>query len=331
MPQSIWQKLKEKNTPILAMAPMEGYTDSAMRQLVKTIVPDIVGYTEFTSADAIRYNSKKSQQKLYFVEEERPIIVQLFGKNTENFIEAAKWVEDQGADGLDINMGCPAKKVVASEHGSAMIKNPDKAAELVHILKQHTSLPISVKTRIGFATADKDHFFNFTQKLIDAGAEALAVHGRTSKQGYTGLADWSFVYELKEKHPDIFIIGNGDIRTGQDAKEKTKNLDGIMVGRALIGNPWIMKEIYEGLHGRDFLAESIPFPDRVPTILTHCNLLVETKGQKVAMLEIRKHLASYIKGLRNATEYRTELVRVESPEQVKEIFDRILAEKLWEN
>jgi len=329
MKTSIWQKLKA-NSPILAMAPMEGYTDSAMRQLVKLITRNILCYTEFTSADAIRYNSEKSKQKLFFTKEERPIIVQLFGKNTENFIEAAKWVEDKGADGIDINMGCPAKKVVASEHGSAMIKDPNKAAELVHTLKQNTSLPISVKTRIGFATADKEHFLNFTQKLIDAGTEALAVHGRTSKQGYTGKADWSFVYELKEKHPDIFIIGNGDIRTGKEAKEKTKNLDGIMVGRALIGNPWIMKEIYEGINKRDFLAESIPFPARVPTILKHCQLLVETKGEKVAMLEIRKHLASYIKGLHNATKYRNQLVRVKNQTQVKEIFDQILAEKLWE-
>lgn len=326
---NIWQQLK-KQTPILAMAPMEGYTDSPMRQLVKTIVPDLLCYTEFTSADAIKYNSEKSKQKLYFVEEERPIIVQLFGKNTENFIEAAKWVEQQGANGLDINMGCPAKKVVASEHGSAMIKAPEKAAELVHTLSKAVSLPISVKTRVGFAEANRDHFFKFTQNLIDAGAQALAIHGRTSKQGYTGQADWSFVYELKEKHPEIFIIGNGDIRTNQDAKEKLKNLDGIMVGRAVIGNPWAMKEIYEGLQGRDFQADTIPFPEKVPTILKHAELLQEVKGQKVAMLEIRKHLAAYTRGIRNGAEYRTELVQVESLDQVHEILQRILKEQFSE-
>lgn len=326
---NVWQQLKSK-TPVLAMAPMEGYTDSAMRQLVKTIVPDILCYTEFTSADAIKYNSEKSKQKLFFVEEERPVIVQLFGKNIENFIEAAKWVEDQGADGLDINMGCPARNVVASQHGSAMIKNPEHAAELVHTLNKAVSLPISVKTRVGFASADREHFFNFTQALVDAGAQALAIHGRTSKQGYTGEANWSFVYELKERHPDIFVIGNGDIRTGEDAASRIQNLDGIMVGRAVIGNPWAMKEIYEGLHGRQFSAASIPFPERIPTILKHCDLLVETKGQKVAMLEIRKHLASYTKGLRNATDYRSELVRVESPNEVYAIFDRIQEERAWE-
>ncbi len=326
MAENIWKKLKKK-TPILAMAPMEGYTDSAMRQLVKTIVPDILTWTEFTSADAIKYNSEKSKHKLYFVESERPVIVQLFGKNIENFIEAAKWVEDQGADGLDINMGCPAKNVVASQHGSAMIKNPCLASELVNTLTKNTSLPISVKTRIGFANNDREHFFKFTKDLVDAGAQALTIHGRTSKQGYTGEADWSYVYELKERHPDIFVIGNGDIKSGEIAKEKLNNLDGVMVGRAVIGNPWIMKEIHEGLHGRSFSADSIPFPEKVPTILEHCRLLVDYKGQKIAMLEIRKHLASYIKGLYNATEYRTKLVRVESIEEVEAIMEEILKQE----
>lgn len=327
---SIWQKLKS-TTPILALAPMEGYTDSAMRQLIKTLAPNTLCYTEFTSADAIKYNSEKSKKKLFFTENERPLIVQLFGKKIENFIEAAKWVEQQGADGLDINMGCPARNVVASEHGSAMIKNPELAAELVHTLTKSVSLPISVKTRIGFASADREHFFKFTNKLVEAGAQALAIHGRTSKQGYTGEADWSFVYELKERHPDIVVIGNGDIRSGEIAKECIKHLDGIMVGRAVIGNPWIMKEIAAALKDQSFLASSISFPEKLPTIQRHCDLLVAAKGQKVAMLEIRKHLASYTKGIRNGANYRNELVRVESPEQVAEILDRIIKNEFPES
>jgi nifR3 family TIM-barrel protein len=326
MENSIWQKLKSQ-TPILAMAPMEGYTDSAMRRTVKTLVPNLVSYTEFTSADAIKYNSEKSKKKLFFVEEERPLIVQLFGKNIENFIEAAKWVEQQGADGLDINMGCPAKNVVASEHGAAMIKNPNHAAELVHTLSKHTKLPLSVKTRVGFSSAEPEHFFSFTDKLIAAGAQAIAVHGRTSKQGYTGEADWSFVYELKKRHPEIFVIGNGDIKNGEIAKNKIQNLDGVMVGRAVIGNPWIMKEIAAALRGETFDISTISFPDKVPTILNHAQFLIDAKGTKVAMLEIRKHLASYIKALPNAGEYRSRLVQVHSFQEVESIIHDILKEQ----
>jgi nifR3 family TIM-barrel protein len=319
---SIWQKLKTQS-PILAMAPMEGFTDSAMRQVVKTLVPEVLCYTEFTSADAIKYQSEKSKNKLYFVEAERPIIVQLFGKNIENFIEAAKWVESQGADGLDINMGCPAKNVIASEHGAAMIKNPDHAAELISTLSKHTKLPLSVKTRIGFDKKDLDHFLNFTDKLIQSGAQAIAVHGRTAKQGYTGEADWSFAYELKKRHPEILILGNGDIKTGSQALEKIGNLNGVMVGRATIGNPWIMREIKLSLQGKATPNAEINFIEKLPIINKHCELLVEIKGEKLAMLEIRKHLSAYIKGFDQAAHYRSELVRVESLKQVQAILTEI--------
>lgn len=311
-----WENIKK---PILALAPMEGYTDSAFRQLVKKFTPKVVCFTEFTSADALKYNSKTSINKITFKSSEKPLIVQLFGKHPKHFIEAIKHVEDSGADGIDINMGCPAKKVIASNHGSALIKDPEKAAEIVNYVVKNTKLPVSVKMRIGFSSYDQEKLEFFCKLLVQAGAKLLTIHGRTTKQGYSGNADWKPTYKIK-KLVNVPVIGNGDITSPEIAVKRLKNLDGIMVGRATFGNPLIMHHIYCALNKEKPIKN---LPNWLDLAKKHIELCVESKGEKRAMLEMRKHLAVYIKGFKGASEYRNRAVRVETKDEGFKLLDEI--------
>jgi nifR3 family TIM-barrel protein len=308
------------NRPIIALAPMEGYTDSAFRQLVKTYAPGVICFTEFTSADALKYNSKVSKNKITIDKLEQPVIVQLFGKHPEHFIEAAKQVEQMGAAAIDINMGCPARKVIASEHGSALMKNPQLAAEIVNVLSNSTSLEVSVKTRIGFSSFDENYFYSFCGNLEAAGAKLLTIHGRTTKQGYSGKAIWEPIYELK-KRLKIPVIGNGDVDSPESAIEKLKNLDGVMIGRASFGNPLIMKHIYDAFYNEK--PDNSNLPSWFELAKKHIALSVKTKGEKRGMIEMRKHLAMYFRGFPNASIYRNKLVRVETMDEAIKLINEI--------
>ena len=313
-----WEATKR---PIIALAPMAGVTDVSYRQLIKNLAPEVIVYTELLSTDAIHYGAKKTMGMIHFdPDKERPFIVQLFGKKPEFFLSAAKIVEEMGADGIDINMGCPAAKVVSSCHGSALIRDPDLAAELVAATKKEVKIPVSVKTRLGWE--DSDTLVSFCQKLIEAGADALAIHGRTYSQKFGGEANWDPIYELK-KEISVPVLGNGDIKTPQDAVDKLGNLDGVMIGRATMGNPWLMKDIADALirgEVREQLTvDTLSFEEKIPLILEHCELSVSLKGEKRGMMEMRKHLASYVKGIEGAGEMRAKLVRVETIDEVKTI------------
>ena len=301
--------------PIVALAPMEGYTDSAFRRLVKSFEPNILCFSEFTSADGLKFNSVKSLRKVKFDESEKPLIAQLFGKKPEHFIEAVKSVEKLNVSGIDINMGCPAKNVISSEHGGALLKNPELAIKIAKTVVETTKLPVSVKMRIGFYEYDKKFLNIFCKKLENIGIQMLTIHGRTVKQGYSGEADWKPIYAVK-KHVNIPVIGNGDITSAKIAKKRLKKLDGVMIGRASLGNPWIMYEIYNELHktSKKDLKEK---PSNFDIARTHCELSVSAKGEFVGMREMRKHLASYIKGITGAAKFRARLVRVET---LKEAF-----------
>lgn len=306
--------------PIIALAPMAGVTDASYRQIIKRIAPETVVYTEFLSTDALHYGAKRTMEMLSFdPDTERPFIVQVFGKDPEHFLSAAKIIEELGADGIDINMGCPAAKVVSSCHGSALIRRADLAQRLVDAAKRTVSIPVSVKTRLGWDTAET--LIPFCQKLVEAGADALAIHGRTYQGKFGGKADWSPIYELK-RNISVPVIGNGDIFTAQDALEKIGNLDGIMVGRGTFGNPWLMRDIADAFRGGKAAIptiSSLSFTQKIPFILDHCELAVRTKGEKRGMLEMRRHLSSYVKGFEGAGALREKLVRVERLQEVKEI------------
>jgi len=308
--------------PIVALAPMAGVTDEAFRQVIKKIAPETIVYTELLSTDAIHYGAKKTMSMLNFNPKvEHPFIVQIFGKEPQHFLSAAKVIEEMGADGIDINMGCPARKVVSSCHGSALMREPTLAAELVSAAKEAVSLPVSVKTRLGWETSDE--LIPFCCTLVDAGADALVIHGRTYKQGFAGTSDWEPIYALKEE-VDVPVIGNGDIKTAQDAAEKLGNLDGVMVGRGTWGNPWIMKDICDVLKSetrstKSSKVETLTFTEKIPLILEHCRLAAAAKGERKGMQEMRKHLASYVKGIDGARELRAKLVRVETVGEAEKI------------
>lgn len=300
---------------------MAGVTDASYRQLIKSLAPETVVYTEFLSSDAIHYGAKRTMSMISFDPKiEHPFIVQIFGKDPEHFLSAAKVIEEMGADGIDINMGCPAAKVVSSCHGSALIKNADLAKRLVDATKKAVSIPVSVKTRLGWDTTE--NLIPFCQGLVEAGADALAIHGRTYQQQYKGSADWEPIYELK-KAVSVPVLGNGDVATAQNAVEKIKNLDGVMVGRGTFGNPWVMKDIADVLiHGKEPgkpTVDTLSFEEKIPFIIQHCELAVQVKGEKRGMLEMRRHLASYVKGIDGASDLRSQLVRVEKVSEVQKI------------
>ncbi len=306
--------------PIVALAPMAGVTDASYRQLIKKIAPETVVYTEFLSTDALAFGGKKTMQMMDFDPAiERPFIVQVFGHDPNHFLEAAKIIEQAGADGIDINMGCPAAKVVSSCHGAALIRKPELAAELVAATVKAVSIPVSVKTRLGWDTDET--LIPFCQALEAAGAQAFAIHGRTFQDKFTGKARWEKIYELK-KAVKVPVIGNGDVSSAQDALDKIGNLDGVMVGRGTFGNPWVMRDIVDALTiGAGSATSSAPrtFEDKIPMILEHCELAVRIKGEKRGMLEMRRHLASYVKGFDGASEMRQKLVRVETFDEAKAI------------
>lgn len=299
---------------------MAGVTDASYRQLIKRVAPETIVYTEFLSTDAIHYGGKKTMRMLAFDPSiERPFIVQVFGHSPEHFLTAAKVIEQMGADGIDINMGCPAAKVVSSCHGAALIRQPELAAELVAATKKAVSIPVSVKTRLGWDRIDT--LIAFCKRLEEAGADAFAIHGRRFCDKFTGQADWNPIYELK-KEISVPVIGNGDIASAADAVAKIGNLDGVMVGRATFGNPWVMGEIVASLRGGAAAGDATrpsTFDEKLPWILEHCELAVKIKGEQRGMLEMRRHLSSYVKGFDGAREMREKLVRVERLEDARSI------------
>lgn len=319
---------------IIGLSPMAGYTDSPFRALIRELCPETYLVTELISADGLKYCSKRSENMMNHFPNEKPLIVQLFGKHPNFFAEAAKKAEDAGAAGIDINMGCPAKKVIHSGHGSSLCLKPDLAYEVVESTVKATKLPVSVKTRIGWSRRqynndegdECDHTLKtqeITERLIqfctglqNSGASMLCIHGRTVKQGYRGKADWEPIYALKNAL-NIPVIGNGDILTIDDAQEKIKNLDGIFIGRGAIGNPWLIAEIYASMN-------NLPIPQR-PNLeeiqriaLRHAELAWEMKGLR-GMYEMRKNLVCYLKGLPHAAKFRQKLVHIESVNDVKHV------------
>ena len=304
--------LKKIKKPIIALAPMDGYTDSAFRRICKTVNPEIIVFTEFTSADGLHHHAKKVQEKFRYHEDEKPIIAQIFGKDVDTFISAAKYCESMGFSGIDLNMGCPARKVVRSEHGIALRRTHDLAFRLIEAVAKNTNLPVSVKTRLGWS--DASDLVDFGIGAQNAGANLITIHGRTYVQGYKNPADFMPIYELK-RSVKIPIIGNGGISCVEDGYAKLQNLDGFMIGQAAIGNPWV------------FLEDSqVPFASKIPIIKKHAQYLIDLKGERVGTLEIRKQLLAYVKSIPDAVSYRLKLVQVNSLANIDTVLDEILSD-----
>lgn len=310
---------KNLKRPILALAPMAGYTESPFRTLVKEIEPSTLLVSELLSAKAFQFGDPKTKRMAFFSERERPFGIQLFGSEPEAFVAASAIVEELGADFIDLNFGCPSPKIINSGNGSALLRDPDASARMIEQLVESTKLPVTVKMRLGFFNDEM-----FEQTCIDfqnAGIQMLAVHGRTTQQKFTGNANWDPIYTIKEKL-SIPVLGNGDITSAEMAVERLKNLDGIMIGRGAVKNPWIFTQCRAAFEGK----EIPPIPDlktQLQFFEKQAELATKQKGEKFALMELRKHLAQFVRGVEGAAQFRDRLIRVETIDGLKEIFDEI--------
>ena len=291
----------------VVLAPMAGICNSSFRRICKEMGAGLI-YAEMVSDKAIFYNNKKTIDMLEMREEERPIVQQIFGSDKESFVIAAKYIyENMRPDIIDINMGCPVPKVaVRAQAGSALLKNPEKIKEIVTAVVETVPIPVTVKIRSGW-DQNNINAVEVAKICESAGASAICIHGRTRSQGYTGKANWEIIKKVKEA-VKIPVIGNGDIIDIYSAKEMLDytGCDAIMVGRAVLGNPWLIRNIVEYLE-----CEKIPDPisslEKVDMCLKHLNYLQQIKDEKVAVLEIRNHIAWYLKGLNRSNEIKNKI------------------------
>ena len=287
------------------LAPMAGVTDLPFRILCKEMGCGLV-YSEMVSAKGILYDNKNTTELLEIDPKERPVAVQLFGSDPEILGAMAKKIEQYPIDIIDVNMGCPAPKIVKNGEGSCLMKTPELVGRIVKSLVESQSKPVTIKFRKGF---DDDHV-NAVEiaKIAEAnGASAVAVHGRTREQYYSGKADWDIIKQVKEA-VNIPVIGNGDVFTPQDAKNLLEHTgcDAIMVGRGAQGNPWIFKRILHYLKTGELLPEPTT-EERVEKALRHAQMLIDYKGEYIGVREMRKHMAWYMKGMPGAAELRGKL------------------------
>ena len=313
-----------KNRVILA--PMAGICNNAYRRIIKEMGCGLI-VAEMVSDKAIMYDSKKTKDLLYMEESERLISQQIFGSDSESFVIAAKYIEENmHPDIIDINMGCPVPKVaLRAQAGSALLKSPDKVYEIVKSVVESVNTPVTVKIRSGW----DDKSINAVEiaKIIEsAGASAIAVHPRTRSQGYSGKANWDIIKQVKES-VSIPVIGNGDITSCYDAKRMLDETgcDAIMIGRGVLGNPWLIKECVDYLeYGIE--PKEISIEEKISMIKRHLDNLMETKPYKVAMLEIRTHAAYYLKGLPKGKELKQVIFKTNTKEELIDLLDNYMEE-----
>lgn len=311
-----------KNNVVLA--PMAGISNSAYRTIIKEMGAGLV-VCEMVSDKAIYYGSKKTIDMLYMTDFERPISQQIFGSDKETFVTAAKFIyENMKPDIIDINMGCPVPKVaVGAQAGSALLKDPNKVYEIVKAVVDSVPIPVTVKIRSGW-DENSINAVEIAKVIENAGASAITIHPRTRKQGYSGHADWNIIKQVK-KSVSIPVIGNGDITSCFDAKKMLDETgcDAIMIGRGVLGNPWLIKECIEYLDNGTLPSE-VTIKDKVDMIKHHLDLLIKTKPLKVALLEIRSHAAWYLKGLPDAKELKNEIFKTKTSEELIQLLDNYL-------
>ena len=302
---------------IVHLAPMAGVTDSSFRKICKDFGADFVT-TEMVSAKGLYYNSKKTASLMDFSETEQPCAIQFFGSDADIMAKIAPILEKRGAAAIDINMGCPMPKIVGNGDGSALMKNPDLAGKIVKAVKSEVKIPVTVKIRKGW---DSNTCVEFAKILEANGADGITVHARTKEQLYSGKADLSAIREVKNA-VKIPVIANGDIFSAEDAKNMLDitGCDGVMVGRGSLGNPFIFRQI------KEILEKGVVtyFPsdyEKFQTALMHAKMLCEKKGEHIGVLEARKHIAWYVKGIKNANNLKNRIFSTNSLAEISEILE----------
>lgn len=308
----------------LLLAPMEDVSDPPFRALCKEQGADMM-YTEFISSEGLIRDAKKSVQKLDIYDYERPIGIQIFGGNMESMIEATKIVDEANPDVIDINYGCPVKKVVCKGAGSGILQDIPKMVKLTEAVVKATNKPVTVKTRLGW-DEDSKYVVEVAERLQDVGIQGISIHGRTRKQMYKGEAKWDLIRDTKNNpRLTIPVFGNGDIDSAQKALQYKNEfgVDGIMIGRASIGYPWIFNEIKHYLKTGEILPEPTIY-DRVNAARTHLMESIKWKGLTLGILEMRRHYTNYFRGLPGIKGYRLKLVTYQSEEEILATLDEII-------
>lgn len=301
----------------LLLAPMEDVTDPSFRYMCKRFGADVV-YTEFISSDGLMHEAAKSLRKLRIDAAERPVGIQIYGNRIEPMVEAARMAEAADPDLIDINFGCPVKKIAGRGAGSGMMRDVPLMVEMTRRIVQAVRKPVTVKTRLGWDDESKN-IEEIALRLQDVGIAALTIHGRTRAQLYRGEADWTLIGKVKSNPAiRIPIIGNGDIDSGEKAKLMFDRygVDAVMIGRATYGRPWIFREVKHYLQ----TGETLPQPsvaERVEIAKEHLAKSIEIKGERVGILEMRRHLSNYFKGLPNFKDTRLKLVTLNDPDELQ--------------
>ena len=305
----------------IVLAPMAGISNTSYRKIIKEMGAGLI-YAEMVSDKAICYSNEKTFDLLKMDESERPIAQQIFGSDLESFVEAAKKIEEtMHPDIIDINMGCPVPKVaVRAQAGSALLKNPDKVYEIVSSIVKNVSVPVTVKIRSGWDEKNINAV-EVAKKCEEAGASAIAIHGRTRSQGYSGKANWDIIKQVKNA-VKIPVIGNGDVTSCYKAKEMLDytGCDAVMIGRGVLGNPWLIKECVDYLENNKE-PEQISFLEKVNMMKKHYTLLTQDKNEKAALLEIRSHIIWYLKGMPNNKEIKDLICKSKTTEEMFKIIE----------
>jgi hypothetical protein len=308
----------------LLLAPMEDVSDPPFRSICKELGADVV-YTEFISSEGLIRDAAKSIKKLDIYEKERPVGIQIFGANLESMLRTVEIVEQSGPDFIDINFGCPVKKVVSKGAGAGILKDIPLMEKITREMVKHTRLPVTVKTRLGWDD-ESIYILDVAERLQDAGVQALAIHGRTRSQMYKGSANWEPIAEVKN-NPRMFIpvFGNGDVDSPEKAflmRDKF-GLDGAMIGRASIGNPWFFNQVKHFFNTGSHL-EPPTLEERVVVARKHLERAIAWNGIQAGLLETRRHYSNYFKGYPDFKEYRTRMVTAATKEEVFAVFDEVL-------
>lgn len=307
----------------LLLAPMEDVSDPPFRALCKENGADVV-YTEFISSEGLIRDAAKSVMKLDIYEKERPVGIQIFGANLESMLRSVEIVEKTTPDIIDINFGCPVKKVVSKGAGAGILKDIDLMVSLTEAMVKHTHLPITVKTRLGW-DENSIKIVEVAERLQDVGCKAISIHGRTRAQMYKGDANWAPIAAVKNNpRMHIPVFGNGDVTTPEKAMEMRDKfgLDGAMIGRASIGYPWFFNEVKHFFKTGEHLSKPTVL-ERAEMAKRHLELAIDWKGERLGVVETRRHYTNYFKGIPHFKEYRLKMVTLDSPEAIFEVFNEV--------